>query len=151
MFWDPYKTLNAKRAPCRIFGSQTRWCVKKQTGFKRLNTVLPTDTVISQLHPIPSFALYLLHTLNALRHKRCNLHKSAFFPYCVCVLDVIPIIKSDYLSKQWLTGISNGESVCIHVQRVVAQSVRQRPFKQESRFRSRWVYVVFVAIADIRG
>ena len=34
--YNLHKTLNAKRAPCRIFECQTWWYVKKQLGFKRL-------------------------------------------------------------------------------------------------------------------
>jgi len=37
LFWDPYKTLNAKWAPCRIFECLTWWYVKKPLGFERLN------------------------------------------------------------------------------------------------------------------
>jgi hypothetical protein len=36
LFWDPYKTLNAKRAPCRIFEFLTWYYVKEPLGFKRL-------------------------------------------------------------------------------------------------------------------
>jgi hypothetical protein len=36
LFSDPYKTLNAKRAPCRIFECKTWWYVKKKLGFKML-------------------------------------------------------------------------------------------------------------------
>jgi hypothetical protein len=36
LFWDPYKTLNAKWAPCRIFECQSWWYVENPLDFKRL-------------------------------------------------------------------------------------------------------------------
>jgi hypothetical protein len=44
-----YKTLNAKRAPCRIFEYYTWWYIKKLLGFERLihNITVKTDTIKS--------------------------------------------------------------------------------------------------------
>jgi hypothetical protein len=42
MFWDPYKTPNARRAQCRIFERYTWWYVKKPLDFKRINTSAKT-------------------------------------------------------------------------------------------------------------
>jgi len=37
LFWDPYKSLNAQRAPSRISECKTCWYVKKPLGFKTLS------------------------------------------------------------------------------------------------------------------
>jgi len=49
VFWDPYETLNAKRASCTIFECQTLWYVYKPLGFKRLkwNTFAIRDKLIA--------------------------------------------------------------------------------------------------------
>jgi len=36
LFWDPYKTLKAKREPCRVFEYYTWWYVKKPLDCKRV-------------------------------------------------------------------------------------------------------------------
>jgi hypothetical protein len=43
VFWDPYKTLNAKRAPCRIF-LMLNLVVRKETA--RLYNVNSDSTVV---------------------------------------------------------------------------------------------------------
>ena len=73
MFRDPHKTLNEKRAPCRINECQTGWYVKKLLGFESLTfnncTLCP--------HCIYVFCIYLRTNsdLCHLQHKIIGFYK----------------------------------------------------------------------------
>ena len=72
LFWYPYKTLNAKRTPCRIFECYTWWYVQETLGFKRLKdrpVSFTTALVETCIFLLPPTLAYFSRTYQPLKMK----------------------------------------------------------------------------------